>query len=97
MEFWLAGGFLPLLLLAWLPAGESPLASALNSSLFVYTCRGFGTWLLLLFPLLLQHLTPLLHQHLATCLAEGSPPANACAQAVGSAPGDPISGAKALN
>jgi len=61
MAGWLPGRFLPLLLLARLPAGESPraVASALNASLSAYACRRVGTWLLLLlFPVLWQHFTP---------------------------------------
>lgn len=73
LEFWLANTFLPLLLFTWLSVGESPNASALNSSLFAYACRRCGKCLLLLLPLLLHHLTPLLQQHFAMCLAEGSP------------------------
>lgn len=74
MELWLANTFLPLLLLTWLPIGESPgaLASALNSSLFSYACRKCGKCLLLFLPLLLHHLAPLLQHRLAMCLAEGS-------------------------
>lgn len=77
MEPWLANTFLPLLLLTWLPLGESPsaLASALNSSLFAYACRRCGKCLLLLLllPPLLHHSAPLLQQYLAMCLAKKSP------------------------
>lgn len=73
-ELWLANTFLPLLLLTWLPVGESPsaLASALNSSLFAYAWRRCAKCLLLLLSLLLHNLAPLLQHHLAMCLAEGS-------------------------
>lgn len=74
-ELCLANTFVPLLLLTWLPAGESTtaLASALNSELFAYACRRCAKCLLLLLPILLHHLAPLLPQHLAMYLAEGSP------------------------
>lgn len=92
MEVWLAGGFLPLLLLAWLPAGESPCAlnSALNSSIFAYACRRFGTWLLLLFSSPLAAFNPaILHQHLAVCLAKGVPPCNCLCPGCGLCPWGP--------
>lgn len=76
MEVQLAGGLLLLLLLAWLPAGESPhaLSSARNSPVFAFTCSRFGMWLLLLFPPILQHLisTPTPAPHHVPC--RGVPP-----------------------
>ena len=98
MEVWLAGSFLPLLLLAWLPAGESHLCSELFhlcvplQEVWDVAAAAFSSPLAAFNSPFCTSTSPCAWQS-----GVSSPPATACAQAAGSARRDPISGSRALN